>query len=303
MVLDPAEKLALAVMVLLIMLGMGSTLSLKNFKEVANEPRGVLIGFLSQFGWMPLIAYGLALYFELPNYMALSMVLLGATPGGTTSNLFSYYARGNVGLSVSMTVCSTFAAIFMIPLLLNIYSGHLVEGIQIPYKDIAGALFMLLVPVSVGMFIRSKSKIWAKRIEVLASIMGLVIIASLVGLMLSKHQSVLLGASFEHYASAILLGILGFILGYFVSRALKLKHTDAKTVSLETGIQNTPLTLGIIGLTFMGHEVEMMLIPVIYGLTILITASIATLIFRVIDNRAINLINANAVLKGYRPYK
>jgi len=105
MVLDPIEKLALAVMVLFIMLGMGSTLSLKNFKDVAKEPKGVCIGLLSQFGWMPLIAYGLALYFELPNYMALSMILLGATPGGTTSNLFSYYARGNVGLSVSMTVC------------------------------------------------------------------------------------------------------------------------------------------------------------------------------------------------------
>ncbi len=303
MVLDPVEKLALAVMVLFIMLGMGSTLSLKSFKEVAKEPKGVCIGLLSQFGWMPLIAYGLALYFELPDYMALSMILLGATPGGTTSNLFSYYAKGNVGLSVSMTVCSTLVAIVMIPLLLNFYSGKLVEGVLIPYKDIAAALFMLLVPVSLGMFIRYKSLLWAKRIEILASVIGLLIIISLVGLMLSKHQTVLLNASPQHYASAILLGIFGFILGYFVSRVSKLKHTDAKTIALETGIQNTPLTMGIIGLTFIGHEVEMMLIPVIYGLTILLTAVIATLIFRAIDNRATKLENTNTVLKTYRPHK
>ena len=289
MVLDPAEKLALAVMVLLIMLGMGSTLTGQNFKAVIKQPKGVAIGFLSQFGWMPLVAFTLAWYFELPSYMALSMVLLGATPGGTTSNLFSYYARGNVGLSVSMTVCSTFAAMFMIPLLLTLYSGRLVEGIQIPYKDIASALFMLLVPVSLGMFIRSKSLKWARRIELIASMTGLLIIISLVGLMLTKHQAVLLSAAPQHYASAILLGILGFILGYFVSRALKLEHKDAKTVALETGIQNTPLTMGIIALTFVGHEIEMMLIPVIYGLTILITASLATLVFRLIDNKKLTL--------------
>lgn len=283
MVIELGVKLALVVMAFLIMLGMGATLTWQHFKDVVKQPKGVCIGFVSQYGWMPAIALMLALYFELPDYMALSMVLLGATPGGTTSNLFSYYARGNVSLSVSMTVCSTLAAIVMIPLLLRLYSGHLVGDIHIPYQDIVRALFVLLVPVSLGMYIRSKSLLWAKRIEILASVTGLLITATLIVLMLTVHQKVVMAASLSHFCSAVLLGVFGFLLGYLASRCLKLNHSDAKTISIETGIQNTPLTMGIIGLTFIGHEVEMMLLPILYGLTILLTAIIVTLFFRCVD--------------------
>ena len=280
----PQDKILLALMVFIIMLGMGATLRSDDFLNVFKNPRGVFVGFLSQFGWMPIIAYLLAVMLNLPNYVALSLILLGATPGGTTSNLFTYYSRGSVSLSVSMTVCSTIAAIFMMPLLLSLYATEFSAGLTIPYKNIAGALAMLLLPVAIGMFIRKISMIWARRIEKLASVTGIAVILFLVGIYSLRNQQLLMDTPLSYYFAAIMLGICGFVLGYLASKVLGLKHNECKTVSLETGIQNGPLTLGIIALTFANEGAEMMLLPSIYGITILLTASLATLLYRKMDS-------------------
>lgn len=278
--LFPLEKAALALMVFVIMLGMGATLKPDDFRNVFKNPRGVLVGFLSQFGWMPVIAYILAVMLDLPNYVALSLVMLGATPGGTTSNLFTYYSRGSVSLSVSMTVCSTIAAVIMMPLLLRLYATEFSAGLEIPYQNIAAALLMLLIPVMIGMYIRKLSAVWARRVELTASVTGIVVIAFLVGIYTIRNQELLMSTTPNYYIAAILLGICGFLLGYLASWMLGLNQKECKTVSLETGIQNGPLTMGIIALTFASQEAEMMLLPSIYGLTILMTASLATLVYR-----------------------
>ena len=281
----PQDKILLALMVFIIMLGMGATLRSSDFLNVLKNPRGVLVGFLSQFGWMPFIAYLLAVLLDLPNYVALSLILLGATPGGTTSNLFTYYSRGSVSLSVSMTVCSTIAAIFMMPLLLGLYATEFSAGLAIPYKSIATGLAMLLIPVAIGMYIRKISETWASRIEKTAGVMGIVVVLFLVGIYSIRTQELLLSTAPSYYIAAIMLGICGFVLGYLASRVLGLKHNECKTVSLETGIQNGPLTLGIIALTFSNQGAEMMLLPSIYGITILLTASLATMVYRTIDSK------------------
>jgi len=278
------DKILLALMVLIIMLGMGATLKSDDFLNVFKNPRGVFVGFLSQFGWMPIIAYLLAVMLNLPNYVALSLILLGATPGGTTSNLFTYYSRGSVSLSVSMTVCSTIAAIIMMPLLLSLYATEFSAGLTIPYKNIAGALAMLLIPVAIGMYIRKISVAWARRIEKLAAVTGIGVVLFLVAIYSLRNQELLMSAPLSYYMAAILLGIFGFVLGYLASKVLGLKYKECKTVSLETGIQNGPLTLGIIALTFANEGAEMMLLPSIYGITILLTASLAALVYRRMDS-------------------
>ncbi len=292
----PQDKALLALMVFIIMLGMGATLRSDDFRNVFKNPRGVFVGFLSQFGWMPIIAYLLAVVLNLPNYVALSLILLGATPGGTTSNLFTYYSRGSVSLSVSMTVCSTIAAIFMMPLLLGLYATEFAEGLTIPYKNIAGALAMLLIPVAIGMYIRKLSVTWARRIEKLASFTGIGVVLFLVGIYSLRNQELLMDTPPSYYVAAIMLGICGFVLGYLASKVLGLKHKECKTVSLETGIQNGPLTLGIIALTFTSQGPEMLLLPSIYGITIILTASLATLVYRKIDAK--EQVQANPELKA-----
>ena len=129
------EKGVLALMILIIMFGMGSSLTAENFKYVARNPVGILIGFASQFGVMPALAWFLATILNFPPAIALALVLVGCLPAGTTSNLFAYFSRGDVALSISMTTCSTIAATFMMPILLGVYGTGFASQIDIPNAE------------------------------------------------------------------------------------------------------------------------------------------------------------------------
>ncbi len=109
-------------MIFVIMLGMGASLTVNDFKAVARSPKGVLVGFLSQFGLMPLIALGLSIVLNLHPAFAIALILIGTLPGGTTSNMFAYFSRGSVALSISMTTASTIMALFMMPIILSVYT-------------------------------------------------------------------------------------------------------------------------------------------------------------------------------------
>ena len=107
--LSGPEKALLAALLIVLMMGMGATLERSHVRDVLAKPRGVLVGLASQFGWMPLIATGLALAFGLPDELALGLLIVGCTPGGTTSNLFAYLSKADVALSIAMTaMCATF---------------------------------------------------------------------------------------------------------------------------------------------------------------------------------------------------
>jgi len=280
--LGPFEKALLAVLLLVLMTGIGSTLSAAQFRAIVRRPRGVLIGLASQFGWMPLIAFGLARGLELPTPMAIGLVLIGCTPGGTTSNLFTYYARADVALSVSMTVVSTAVAVVVMPLLLMAYAAPLTSaGFELPLGNIATTLTLVLVPVAIGILIRSRSERAATRVEKLGSISGIIVLVLLVGSSLVRNHSDLAEIPAVGYVAAVSLGLLGMLLGYAASRALGMTPSQRRAVALETGIQNSPLAFALIIATFPGPEQATMLwLPMLYALFVLISASVATLWFR-----------------------
>ena len=116
------DQILLALMIFIIMLGMGASLTMDDFRAVIRAPRGVFIGFLSQFGLMPFIAFSLATVLGFHPAFAISLILIGSLPGGTTSNMFTYFARGSVALSISMTTASTLLALLMMPVLLKLYT-------------------------------------------------------------------------------------------------------------------------------------------------------------------------------------
>ena len=159
--LYPIDQALLAVMIFVIMFGMGASLTINDFKAIAKSPRGVFIGFLSQFGLMPLIAFGLSVMLNLSPAYAIALILIGALPGGTTSNMFTYFSRGSVALSISMTTASTILALVMMPLLLKFYTGGFIQQITdsmqagggtaefvIPTGNIISSLVLVLVPRS-----------------------------------------------------------------------------------------------------------------------------------------------------------
>ena len=286
--LSPLEKILLALLIFILMVGMGSTLTWDDFKKVLKAPKGIIIGFLSQFGFMPLIALGLAHGLSLPAAAALGLILVGCTPGGTTSNMFTYFSRGDLALSISMTVASTFTAVIMMPLLIWIYASGYAHGLKfiIPYKNIAGTLIIVIIPVLIGMFIRKRSLRVATIVEKIGSAMGILVIIFLIVTWVQRNHQMLSITSWQHFASAACLGLAGFAIGYGFSIITGLDPKQRRTISLETGIQNTPLTFAIILLTFpaKSHD-EMLFLPILYAIGIVLTSSFVTILFRAINRR------------------
>lgn len=288
------DQALLAIMIFLIMLGMGSSLTVNDFKAVFRKPRGVLIGFLSQFGLMPFIAFTLASLFNLHPAFAIALILIGCLPGGTTSNMFTYFSRGSVALSISMTTASTVLALFMMPILLKLYTvgftSQITASMQaagsdaefvIPTKNIISSLILVLIPVAIGMFIKRKWPDWAKTAEDTAGFVGIIVVLYLVGTAFVRHAGLLMQTPAEVYIAAISVGLIGFFFGFYFSRLLGVPPIFQRAVSLETGIQNGPLAFAVILLSFVEPvQSQMIWLAIMYSTFIVISSSVITLIYR-----------------------
>ncbi len=280
--LTPLQTIFLGALLVLLMAGMGASLTGEDFRAVLRRPRGPLIGLLSQYGWMPLIAYTLCKALGLPDDLAISLIVVGCTPGGTTSNLFTYFAGADVALSVSMTALSTIAAVVLMPLTLFVYaSGYASGGLKIPYGNITSTLSVMLVPLAIGMYVRAKRPRAAAVVERVGGVAGIAVLALLIGTGLYNNFDLLRATTGTMYAAAGGLGILGFGLGWLGARALGLGSPQRRAIAFETGIQNSPLALGILVASFPGEQQARMLwLPLLYALLVLISASLLTLAFR-----------------------
>jgi bile acid transporter len=292
--LYPIDQVLLAVMIFSIMFGMGASLTIDDFKTVLRYPRGILIGFLSQFGLMPFFAYGLAVFLDLPPAYAIAIVLIGCLPGGTTSNMFAYFARGSVALSIAMTTASTIMALLMMPLLLEFYTSEFTSAVSaemqaagtgaefvIPTMNIIMSLVLVLVPVGMGMFLRAKSRVWAKTAEDTAGFMGIIVIIYLIGTAFARHSGLMLQTPINIYIAAICVGLLGFFFGYWMSWLFRLSPIFQRAISLETGIQNGPIAFAIILLSFAEPvQSQMLWLAILYSTFIVITSSFITLYYR-----------------------
>lgn len=292
--LYPIDQVLLAAMIFLIMFGMGSSLTSDDFKAVGRHPRGVLIGFLSQFGLMPLFAYGLSVVLGLSPEFAIALILIGCLPGGTTSNLFAYFARGSVALSIAMTTASTVVALLMVPILLEFYTVDFTREINeamraegdnsdfvMPTWDIVNSLALVLIPVAGGMVLRKFSPGWAKTAEDTGGFLGIIVIIYLIGTAFVRHFALFLETPWQIYVAAVGVGLLGFLFGYWVSRGLLLPPIYQRAISLETGIQNTPVAFAIILLSFSEPiQSQMLWLAILYATFIVITSSFVTLYYR-----------------------
>jgi bile acid:Na+ symporter, BASS family len=278
------EQALLALMIGVIMLGMGASLTFNDFALAIKKPFGLLIGLVSQYGFMPLIGFILAVTLPVPPEVAIGLLIMGCMPGGTTSNIFTYFSKGNLALSVLMTVNSTIIGVVMIPLLLVFYLTLLqAAGVnaQVPRENIIVTLILLLVPVAIGMAIRRWNANVGALVELFGSILAVVFILILLLSWVPRNWQFLMGTHWSVFFGAIGLGVFGFILGYGFSLLLKLHPRNARTVALETGIQNGPLAIAIVAFTFSGPTQQaVMAVPALYSLFIVLTSAALTVWFR-----------------------
>jgi len=279
--LTEAETRLLGVMMMVIMLGMGASLTFKDFALALRKPQGVAVGLICQYGLMPALAYGLSVALSLPPAYAVGLILMGCMPGGTTSNIFTYFSKGTLSLSILMTMSSTLVAVVMVPLTLALYSRGIEGDWQVPAGNVIQVLVVLLVPTVIGMALRKFNANVGAVIEMIGGLLGILVILFLVVSWVPRNGALLMQTGWPVYTASIGLGLIGMVLGYGISRLLRQDKRRARTIAMETGIQNGPLAVLIVLLSFKGtQQQEVLLIPVLYSLFIVLTSSAVTMWFR-----------------------
>jgi len=281
--LTELETTLLGVMMMIIMLGMGASMTPRDFLLAFRKPKGVLVGLLSQFAVMPFLGYLLAVLLGLPAPLVVGLILIACMPGGTTSNIFAYFSKAVLALSIMMTVVSTMVAVVMVPLLLSFYGGLAGVGADyvIPAGNVAQILVVLLVPTIIGMILRKVSPNTGATVELIGSFMGVVVILFLIGSWVPRNYQLLLDTGLHIYFATIGIGLMGMLFGYWVARGLGQDTNRSRTISLETGIQNGPLAVLVITLSFTGQQQqEVLLIPILYSLFIVLTSTAVMLWYR-----------------------
>lgn len=290
-VVNEFEQTLLRVFILVIMFGLGAGLTPKDFSLAIKRPWGLIIGWVTQFGIMPLVAYLLVLAVLLPftqgpgvAFIALGALIMGSVPAGTTSNLFTYFSKGNLALSVTMTVNSTLWAFVMTPLVLWFYTNllDLDETVTIEFGELAIVIVGLVIPVALGMLVRRLSANAGAVLELIGGIFGVLFIPFLIAIWVPRNWQLLLITEWPTYAVAIGLGIVGITVAYIIAKAIRLHPMNARTVALETGIQNGPLAIAVIVAVYIDSPGldEILLIPALYSLFIVIISTLVTFVFR-----------------------
>jgi BASS family bile acid:Na+ symporter len=290
-VVNEFEQTLLRIFILIIMFGLGAGLTPKDFSLALRRPWGLIIGWLTQFGIMPLTAYVLivTVLFPFSNttdvmLVALGALIMGSVPAGTTSNLFTYFSKGNLALSVVMTINSTLWAFIMTPLALFVYSRliGLDESLTVEFSELALVIVGLIIPVALGMLLRKFSSNVGAVLELVGSVVGLLFIPFLIAIWVPRNWQLLVTTDWPTYVVAIGLGLVGITVAYYISRLLKLHPMNARTIALETGINNGPLAIAVIVAVYIDNPGvdKILLVPALYSLFIVIISTLVTLVFR-----------------------
>lgn len=227
----------------IVMFGMGLTLRLSDFKPVVRHPRQIIVGELAQFIIMPSVAWLLCRIFSLPPELALGVILVGCSPGGTASNVICYLAKGDVALSVAMTGVSTLLSPVLTPLLVMFLAGEAVD------VDLAGMFIsivqVVLVPVILGLAVNHFFSKVTGRIVPLLPMMSTLAIALIIGVIISHNAASILQCSLLVGAVVIIHNVTGLCLGYAAGKLCRIAEPQRIAISIEVGMQNSGLATSL----------------------------------------------------------
>ena len=232
----------------IIMLGMGMTMTVDDFKGVLQSPKAVFIGVVAQFAVMPGLAYLLCKMMNLPSEIAIGVILVGCCPGGTASNVITYMAKGNTALSVACTSVSTLLAPLLTPAIFYLLASQWIE-INASSMFIS-ILQVVLFPIILGLIIRAVLK---SKVESYIQVMPLISVIAIVAIV----AAIIGGSKAQILESGLLiLGVvalhngLGYLVGFWASRLFKLPYADCKAVAVEVGMQNSGLGVALAAVHF-----------------------------------------------------
>lgn len=259
-----------------IMLGLGLTLTLADFARVVKFPRPVLIGLACQILLLPFICFLIAKGFGLAPALAVGLMLLAASPGGTTANLFSHLAHGDVALNVTLTAVNSLIAILTMPLLVNLSLAYFMaadQAIPLQFAKVLQVFAIVLVPVAIGMLIRRLAPGFAARMERPMKIIAALFLVFTIVLAMVKDWQTVVDYAPVVGGAALLFNLLSLGVGYWLPRLLKIPKRQAIAIGMEIGIHNGTLAIALALSPTLLNNSTMAIPAAIYSLIMFFTAA------------------------------
>lgn len=277
-------EILLPVALIVIMLGMGLSLTIQDFKRVVVYPRATFVGLVGQLILLPVVAFLVLKIIALPPALAVGVMVLAVCPGGPTSNLISNLARADLALSITLTAISSLITVFTIPVLLNLSMEHFMgEGkyVQLPVVDTMVQIIVItIVPVCIGMLIRSKFPKAANKTERPVKIASALFITLVILGVIIREKDNLTGFFAEVGTTMLIINVVIMGLAYGAGVLFRLSHRQCSTISIESGIQNGTLAIAIATSSLLLNNPKMSIPAAVYSLLMFVTGSVAIWLFR-----------------------
>ena len=258
-----------------IMFGLGLSLTVADFKRVARYPRAVLVGLLLQTGVLPWAALALALLFQLPPELAVGLMLLAASPGGATANIYSHLAHGDVALNITLTAINSVLCLLTLPIILNLSLEYFLGAGQYvppPVQKIVEVAMIIALPVVLGMVVRAYAPAFAARAEKPVRLLSVVVLALLIVAAVAQAWSTLLAWFAVVGLACLLFNLISMGTGYVAPLALRLPKRQAVAIAMEIGIHNGTLAI-FIALNVL-QNAAMSVPAAVYSLLMFFTAAV-----------------------------
>ncbi|HSR60949.1 MAG TPA: bile acid:sodium symporter family protein [Robiginitalea sp.] len=244
-----------------IMFGMGTSMSPRDFAAVFRQPRAVGAGLFAQLSIMPLVGYFLATVSGLPPEIAAGIVLVGCSPSGVASNVMAYLARANLALSITITSIATLLSPFITPLGMRLLAGALIE--LDPWQMMWDIVKMILIPIGAGLLFNRWMGSGARKLSRFMPLLSMAAIGVIIVIITAAGRDSLLQIGGTLLMLVLAHNAIGYVLGYGFARMLRLSEQDARTISLEVGMQNSGLASGLA--YSLGKIATMGLAPAVFG--------------------------------------
>lgn len=232
----------------IIMLGLGLSLTVDDFKRVVKYPKAVAIGLACQMLLLPVACFALTKVFALTPVLAVGLMLLAASPGGAAANLFSHLAKGDVALNITLTAINSVLSMVTLPLIVNLSLEHFMASEQtlpLQFTKVMSVIAVVLIPVGIGMLIRAKRSSFADRLDKPVRIVSAVFLLLLVVAALIRERANV-GTYFREVGLAALsFNLISMAIGYFVPRLFRVEPRQATSIGLEIGVHNGTLAIAI----------------------------------------------------------
>lgn len=271
--MSPLTTVALPVALGIIMFGLGLSLTLGDFARVLKQPKAVIIALLCQLVLLPAICFGLVLAFQLPPVLAVGMMMLAASPGGTTANLYSHLFRGDIALNISLTAVNSVISVITLPLITNFaiwYFRPFDDQLGMQWAKTLEVFAIVLVPVALGMVVRRLWPRFATAMDKPVRIASVVILIVVIAGAVVANWDLLLENVGRLALITITFCLLSLAIGYLVPRWLKVGRRESIAISFEIGIHNATLAI-VIAQTVLG-SVELSLPAAVYGVLMFFVA-------------------------------